>query len=221
MVLALLTIGSSAVVVGTMASATASTSGTDPVSNVSRTASTLLGRLEVRPEKASTPYRRDLYHHWIDEDGDGCDTRREVLRQESVVPMTDCRQSAGEWTSVYDGGSVQLARQLDIDHVVALAEAHRSGADRWDDRRRTAFANDLGSPWSLVAVTASSNRSKSDRDPARWTPSTQSGRCFLAQATVITKWRWALSVDRDELNALRRELKQCSSFTVSVTRVPR
>jgi hypothetical protein len=213
--------GSTAHAAEPMTSASAIPTGTEPVSSGSRTVSTLLGQLEVRPEKSSTPYRRDLYRHWIDEDGDGCDTRREVLRQESSIAMTDCRQSAGDWTSVYDGESVQLARQLDVDHVVALAEAHRSGADRWDVQRRTAYANDLGSPWSLVAVTASSNRSKSDRDPARWTPNTQSGRCFLAQATVITKWRWALSVDREELNALRRELRQCPSLTVTVTRVTR
>lgn len=180
--------------------------------------STLVGSLKVVEERAVVTYRRSLYRHWVDSDDDSCDTRREVLAEESSVPLEVCWSRSGSWVSVYDSVSVTDASELDIDHVVALAEAHRSGADRWPAKRRESFANDLGSPWSLVAVTALSNRSKSDHDLSSWQPTTVEGKCFLASATVITKWRWRLSVDRSELTAIRKILKNCADLEVAVKR---
>lgn len=185
-----------------------------------RTVAALLSEIVVRPESAKVPYRRDLYRHWLDQDDDGCDTRREVLAEEAQTPLEHCWSRSGAWLSVYDGKVVDESGELDIDHVVALAEAHRSGADRWSADRKEAFANDLGSPWSLVAVTASTNRSKSDLDPARWSPANREGKCFLARATVITKWRWRLSVDKQEAAALKRLLRGCRTLVVRVERMP-
>ncbi|GAO12837.1 hypothetical protein TPA0598_13_00210 [Streptomyces lydicamycinicus] len=54
--------------------------------------------------------------------------------------------------------------------MVPLAEAWNSGASQWTAARRQAYANDLGAERSLVAVTAKSNRSKADQDPAQWMP---------------------------------------------------
>lgn len=111
---------------------------------------------------------------WIDADGDGCDTRREVLIAESTSPAQvdpfGCEVIAGDWVSAYDGYSTDDPTELEIDHVVALSEAWRSGAAAWPEDRRLAFANDLDSPAALVAVTAATNRSKGDRDPASWQP---------------------------------------------------
>jgi hypothetical protein len=64
--------------------------------------------------------------------------------------------------------STTNASGFDVDHFVPLAEAWDSGAANWDSATRQAFANDLDFSMSLIAVTASSNRSKSDRDPAEW-----------------------------------------------------
>jgi hypothetical protein len=116
-----------------------------------------------------TGYARDKFHLWIDADGDGCNTRAEVLISEADDAPTigsGCALSGGRWYSYYDGVSQTSASALDIDHVVPLAEAWDSGARSWSASRREAYANDLGDSHTLVGVTASLNRSKGDRDVA-------------------------------------------------------
>nr|WP_291837480.1 HNH endonuclease family protein [Candidatus Microthrix sp.] len=86
----------------------------------------------------------------------------------------------GGWLSEYEGYSTPDESELDIDHLVPLAEAWRSGASRWDPARRAAFANDLDAPQTLIAVTAATNRSKSDSDPSDWQPPNTSYWCTYA-----------------------------------------
>lgn len=115
-------------------------------------------------------YDRNKFADWRDADADGCDTRREVLIQEATrdpVVGAGCALSGGRWFSYYDGATTGgSGSAFDIDHMIPLAEAWDSGARRWTKGTRDRFANDLGDRRSLVAVSASSNRSKSDRDPA-------------------------------------------------------
>jgi len=173
-----------------------------------------LDRLVVESEEYRPGYDRGLFAHWVDDDGDGCDTRCEVLAAER---RTDLPGLTVGWLSIYDGYSTDNSSELDIDHVVALAEAWGSGAWAWDSARRRAFANDLGDPRALVAVTAATNRSKSDRDPAEWLPALD--RCGYAQAWVAVKWRWSLSVDDAEYGVLAALLTgACGDAALSVTR---
>ncbi|MEV5582715.1 HNH endonuclease family protein, partial [Streptomyces parvus] len=133
-------------------------------------------KIPVAGEKR-TGYERDSFKHWVDEDDDGCPTRQEVLLAEAVTAPEQgarCTISGGSWTSYYDEVEVTDAKKLDIDHMVPLAEAWDSGAHDWTPERREAYANDLGSERSLVAVTAKTNRSKADKDPAAWMPPAQS-----------------------------------------------
>lgn len=118
-------------------------------------------------------YERDSFKHWTDEDQDGCPTRAEVLIEEATTKPEQgerCTLTGGAWTSSYDNVEVTDAKRLDIDHMVPLAEAWDSGAHAWSDERRQAYANDLTAPRSLIAVTAKTNRSKGDKDPADWLP---------------------------------------------------
>lgn len=168
----------------------------------------VLNSLPVSPERGSE-YDRDLFRHWSDLDGDGCDTRREVLADERVAgTIRGCDVVNGSWTSRFDGVTTNNPRDFDIDHFVPLKEAWDSGAYRWSARERERFANDLGYAGSLIAVTASSNRSKSDRDPAEWMPAQQ--RCWYAKTWVAVKYRWRLAVDSAEKSALTAILKGCS-----------
>ena len=98
---------------------------------------------------------------------------------------------------------------LDVDHLVPLAEAWRSGAHAWDDARRRAFANDLDEPDALVAVTATSNRQKGDKDPAGWLPPRREQWCWYASAWIRVKAKWDLTADPDEAAALRQVLASC------------
>ncbi|WP_043740756.1 GmrSD restriction endonuclease domain-containing protein, partial [Nocardia carnea] len=91
---------------------------------------------------------------------------------------------------------------------VPLAEAWRSGASDWSDDQRERFANALDIP-QLIAVTASSNRSKGDMDPAQYLPPNQAYRCTYSQMWVAVKSSWRLTVQQEEKDALARVLQDC------------
>ena len=157
-------------------------------------------------------YDRDLFEHWSDADGDGCNTRSEVLTAESLDPVVkkeNCTVLTGRWYSAYDGFDYTSASDVDIDHVVALAEAWGSGAWAWDSARREAFANDLNHEFVLIAVSDDSNQSKADKDPAQWMPSVRGYWCTYLRAWVDTKLVWELSVDQAEKASLVERARGC------------
>ncbi|MGI5414018.1 HNH endonuclease family protein [Streptomyces chartreusis] len=170
-------------------------------------------------------YDRNKFRHWNtgDDPADGCNTRAEVLLHESVDPPAvgaGCRLSGGSWWSYYDATVVTSAGSLDIDHMVPLAEAWDSGASAWTAQRREAYANDQGAEASLVAVTARTNRSKADQDPAQWLPPVTDVHCRYASEWVGTKLRWSLAVDDAELAALEGTAAGCPEETVTYEPVP-
>jgi hypothetical protein len=156
-----------------------------------------------------TGYRRDRFEHWIAQ-GRGCDTRDVVLERDgtAVTVDEDCAITGGTWVSAYDGETFDDSSHLDIDHVVPLANAWRTGAATWTDEQRSAFANDLTRP-QLIAVSASSNRSKGDQDPSQWRPPRQEYWCTYAQSWITVKAYWQLSVTSDEKTALAEMLGTC------------
>jgi len=179
----------------------------------------LLLTIDVKLETPSG-YSRDLFEHWTDEDGDGCDTRQEVLIRDAggtaQVDAFGCAVVAGDWYSVYDGVWISDPTLLDIDHVVALKEAWDSGAKEWDADTRRRFANDLSDPRSLIAVTSESNRSKGAADPSNWLPSNSDDRCRYIAAWVTVKVRWELSMDESEYGRIRNLLNsECAGLTTS------
>jgi hypothetical protein len=174
-------------------------------------------QLPVRSE-VREGYEREAFKHWTDEDSDGCSARQEVLLQEAVeapVRGARCALSGGVWRSSYDGVTVSKASGLDIDHMVPLAEAWDSGASAWTADHREAYANDLGSPASLIAVTARSNRAKSDQDPAEWLPPAETTHCGYAADWVATKLRWKLTADQAEIAALTTLAGACPDTVVA------
>ena len=155
----------------------------------------------------TAPYNRAEWQHWIDADGDCQDTRQEVLIKETLVAPTldarGCRVMVGMWRDEYTGAVFTDPSDLDIDHRVPLAAAHRSGGWAWDPARKRAYANDLQDAAHLVAVSASANRSKSDRGPDEWRPPLRDSWCQYANTWRAVKQRWALSVSPQEDTALR------------------
>ncbi|RLV64178.1 hypothetical protein STAN_6998 [Streptomyces sp. CBMAI 2042] len=173
-------------------------------------------KIPVAEEKRAG-YERDSFKHWVDEDDDGCPTRQEVLIAEAVTAPQEgarCALSGGGWLSYYDEVEVTDAKKLDIDHMVPLAEAWDSGAHNWTPERREAYANDLDAERSLVAVTAKTNRSKADRDPAVWMPPAQSAACTYLVDWTATKLRWDLSADETEQAALIELAEPCADSVV-------
>jgi hypothetical protein len=168
-------------------------------------------------EDKTTGYNRSAFKHWIDADKDGCDTRAEVLIEEAIVKPkigSKCKLTGGKWLSAYDGKTVTNASQLDVDHMVPLAEAWRSGAWMWSSAKRQAFANDLEESRALIAVTLSTNRSKGDKDPALWMPS--QARCSYVSSWIAVKWRYDLTVNTAEANTLKNLVTDCGFTNVII-----
>ncbi|PRY56893.1 HNH endonuclease family protein [Glycomyces artemisiae] len=164
-------------------------------------------------EERNDGYDRSLFPHWKDDDGNGCDARDDVLvAQDRSGGLTeaDCGGAmTGEWVSMYDAETVTDSGDLDIDHFVPLKEAWGSGAVDWTTEDRQSYANYLGNSWHLIAVTASSNRSKSDQDPAEWMPEDESAWCAYVWAWVEVKKEWSLTVDEAEKAALLEYAGAC------------
>jgi Protein of unknown function (DUF1524) len=173
------------------------------------TAATQLAGLTVKAEGSTGGYSRDLFPHWTTQSGT-CDTRDEVLKRDGTGVTVDsqCEPTGGSWYSVYDAVWVEDDSSIDIDHIVPLAEAWKSGANAWSTSRRQQFANDL-SISQLIAVTASSNRSKSDKDPSAWKPPNTSVHCIYAREWIWVKHTYGLSLQSAEKTALQQMLGTC------------
>lgn len=153
-------------------------------------------------------YEREMFPHWSERGG--CSTRELVLKRSGtdVRVDSDCYPVSGSWVSPYDGKTWTDPSDLDIDHVVALAAAWRSGADEWSETRREAFANDLTRP-QLKAVTDNLNQSKSDAPPEEWKPPLESRWCPYSKAWITVKHHWDLTVTAEEKVALSAMLEHC------------
>lgn len=173
------------------------------------TARTWLAALQVKPTGSSSGYSRDLFPHWWTISGT-CNTREVVLQRDgtNVVVGSDCYPTSGSWFSPYDGATWHAASDIDIDHIVPLADAWRSGASTWTTAKRAAFANDLNHP-QLIAVTDNVNQSKGDRSPDAWKPPLTSYWCTYAEMWVASKHEWGLSITSAEKSALTTMLDRC------------
>jgi hypothetical protein len=165
-------------------------SATPPAIPGKATAQSELGALAVAAEGSMTGYSRDEFPHWITISG-SCNTRETVLKRDGTNVAVDgsCYPTSGSWYSPYDGATWTDPADVDIDHVVPLAEAWRSGASSWTTSKRQSFANDLTHP-QLIAVTDNVNQAKGDQDPSTWQPPLSSYRCTCSKMWIRSKYVW-------------------------------
>ena len=154
-------------------------------------------------------YDRDHFAGWIDSDEDCVDTRHEILQAEAAsfsMNAEGCAVASGEWFDLYTNRTFTDPRDLDVDHVVALADAWVSGAWAWADELLDRFANDFG---NLNAIAAGENRSKSARGPAGYSPSAPAAACdYLVQYATV-KIRWSLSITPQDFEVVATGLAGC------------
>jgi len=167
-----------------------------------------LNKLTVAKAGSMAGYSREKFPHWKST-GANCDVRDSVLKRDGTkVKTSGCNVVAGTWKSRYDGLLLNSPTKVDIDHMVPLANAWRSGAAKWTTAQRESFANDLDDP-QLVAVSATSNRSKGDQDPSTWKPKETGAWCGYAQDWIAVKTHWKLTVTTAEKSALNDMLEKC------------
>lgn len=164
-----------------------------------------LDKLRVASAGSMSGYDRDAFRHWSDLDGNGCDQREDTLKRdgERVTTGSGCKITSGRWTDPYGGSQISEAGELDIDHIVPLANAWRSGAPGWSEDKREQFAND---PVNLLAVDNGLNRQKGDKGPEAWMPPTEDYRATYAAMWIRVKHKYDLSVTPAEAAALAKAL---------------
>lgn len=163
---------------------------------------------------ASAPvssYNRKDWPHWIDADGDCQNTRQEMLIASSRVSVKfkdtrHCTVVSGEWFGVYTGKTFTKASDVDVDHIVPLAHAHRHGADKWTRDQRRAFANDFE---NLVVVDDAANQSKSDQAPHEWLPPRKDYWCEYGRRWQRIKRKYQLWYSVQERKTLELLAEAC------------
>ncbi|MFG1683478.1 DUF1524 domain-containing protein [Nonomuraea sp. NPDC049269] len=168
-----------------------------------------LAAVTIAEETHADTYDRRLFPHWATVQGT-CNSREEVLKRDGKDVVTDasCAAVSGSWYSPYDGATWTSASDIDIDHMVPLKDAWRSGAWEWTTAKRKAFANSLQDS-QLWAVTDNVNQSKSDQDPSTWRPPLASFECEYARSWVDVKFDWGLTMQPAERTALEQMLATC------------
>ena len=174
-----------------------------------------LSGLILAPVPEQLPdYTRSEWRHWVDADKDCQDARQEVLIAESTQAVAfrgedRCRVESGLWVAPFTGVVETDPGKLDVDHLVPLANAHRSGGHAWTKDRKREYANDLTNPAHLVAVTRSANRSKGSHGPEEWKPPDSSYWCQYATDWAGIKIEWGLTVTQAERDTLVEMLATC------------
>ena len=189
------------------------------------TSSNLLDNLTVAAQNTTVTYDRDDWQHWIDADGDCQDTRAEVLIRDSSAPVTftsssNCTVKTGQWLDPWTTITFSVASDVDIDHTVPLANAHRSGGWNFSATEKRNFANDLENIDALRAMDDSTNSSKGSRGPESWKPPAEDSWCDYATDWASIKIRWELTVITAEYNALAQMLDTCDGTTPPATTPP-
>lgn len=161
-------------------------------------------------DRASFDYRG------TDDDGDGCDVRDEVLARDMtdvrVDPSDGCTVRRGVLEDPYTGSTIRFTRgsrtssMVQIDHVVALENAWRSGARGWDSQTRRRFGNDQH---NLMAVDGDANEDKGSASAAYWLPSNTGYRCRYVARQIAVKSEYGLSITTAERRAMTRVLGGC------------
>lgn len=165
------------------------------------------------------PYDRDAFgFREYDPDGNGCDARNDVLARDlddvTFGDSAGCIVSAGVLDDPYTGRRIEFSRgrltsaRVQIDHVVSLSDAWRSGADGWNTMRRFEFAND---PANLLAVDGDANGDKGDASAAYWLPPNEDYGCEYVARQIGVKSAYGLSVTTRERAAMFAVLADCPS----------
>lgn len=142
-------------------------------------------------------YDRDDWGSWIDEDGDGLNTRHEVLAEESLIKpvISNNKVVSGKWFDKYTGKYFTNPSDLDIDHLVPLKNAYISGASNWSKKKKNRYYNYLKYDNHLIAVSKSANRNKSDKSPVEWLPPNKEYQCEYVREWYKIKTAWGLSIE--------------------------
>lgn len=157
------------------------------------------------------PYNRDeQFGGWLrDTSGATClNTRGLVLVRDSVGEVTytssGCTVEQGEWDEPYTGRLHKLAKDIQIDHLVALKNAYMTGAHEWDNQKRCLYANYMGNQFHLLSTNGKENLKKSDHTPSGYVPPNKAYTCQFLKQWLNVKLIWSLRLTPKEVTAINK-----------------
>lgn len=180
---------------------------------------------KIKTGSNTIKYDRGEWKHWITSGSNSCwNVREEVLDKEAVkgsIVYLDsskkvttnkgkaCSIKSGKWNDPYTGKTFTDPAKLDIDHMIPLSYTAKHGGQAWDSKKKQDYANDMGYENHLIAVEAGANRQKGDKGPGVWKPSNKSYHCTYAASWTTIATKWKLSLDKEDVTAMRSMLKTC------------
>ena len=188
----------------------------------SATSISALAKLKVRPLGSQSGYDRDYFSDGWGDIG-SCDLRNYILNRDltNITWRADanCLVATGTLKDPYTGKVIKFVRgvktsmAVQIDHVVALSNAWKTGAASASATTRYNIAND---PLNLLAVDGPSNGSKSDSDASQWLPPNRAYHCAYVSRQVAVKVKYKLWVTTAEKTAMTKVLRTCPTFKLPV-----
>ncbi len=170
--------------------------------------------LDLHNEKfplPSDPYNRNKHFGgWLRDEGSaGClNTRGKVLVRDSADSVSyisnGCTVEAGLWNDPYSAQALKLAKDIQIDHVVALKNAYMTGAFEWDFKKRCLYANYMGNNFHLLSVSGKENLKKSDLTPNGYVPPNKAYSCQYIKQWLNVKLIWTLRITPQEAVAINK-----------------
>ena len=149
--------------------------------------------IDVAPEHRCAPYDRGDYRY-----------------SPSLEPRIVA--AIGEVYGPYTGTCFRNTSETDIEHMVAISEAHDSGLCGASASVKAAFASDL---LNLTLASPRVNRhGKSGRDVAEWMPDLNA--CWFVARTLEVRRKYGLTIDRAEATAAEAVLSRCSGTAMRV-----
>lgn len=171
--------------------------------------------LSLNSGAADAIYKRKEWHpRWIDEDKDCQNTRAEVLIARSLIEVTftndkKCTVKSGQWRDYYYPSILTEAKEVDIDHLVPLYEAHKSGGAHWPKDKKRKFSNDTE---NLVITSKTTNRKKGANNLKSWLPLHYEYACRYYQQWIYIKKKYDLTITPEEINSL--DITKCPTSSL-------
>lgn len=179
-----------------------------------------LEQLPVKEEESGEDYARDEFLSAWGKWRTGCNVRQKILGRDVTSPRyasNGCTVIGGTLNDPYSGQTIELhnksavTHKVQVDHVVALSNAWRTGAKHLSADQRKALAND---DLELIAVSAAANQDKSDGDASEWLPENVAFRCEYVARQIAVKLKYQLWVTLSEKSAMIGVLKTCPDQTL-------
>lgn len=146
----------------------------------------------IAPEARLTPYERSDYDY------------------PQSIELSIIAQQGGIF-SPYSLRCFAHRGETDIEHIVAMSEAHDSGMSSRTDEERKKFGNDLD---NLTLAAPRLNRTqKVAKDPANWLP--EYNRCWYVAKYIEIKKKYGLTMDTAEAAAVQAVYESCETFEMT------